>query len=390
VQSLGKRVEEESTDNIKHSKELKKIASYLDQAKRELKEATESEANLSQENEALQIKCENQSMELEAFLEEKKQLKDLIEEKNAKLAEYKQSCEGKTRLYQQENEKVRLEMEEKLDKYYKEKIAELESHHKTLNEEKQKSFEAELARSEELLNERKQRAVEERNAIESAMHKKYEVKIQQIKNEMSEKLSSREKELITESNEELAAMQMAHEKAVEAAAAEAAAAAAAERARRFDFEEAQRGRTEKAIREALRTADDATSELRKKFAEERESLSNEILLQEQSFKKSLAESQDTIFSLQEEVNRLQASKSVAETEIVSRQKQLANLQEENQKQASTITSLKEKVEELKAESEAQQASIEETITSRERAMKAELNSRLESVTRAMQEMQSGF
>jgi chromosome segregation ATPase len=390
VQSLGKRVEDESTDNIKHSKELKKIASYLDQAKRELKQATDSEVSLSQENESLQIKCENQGMELEAFLEEKKQLKDLIEEKNAKIAEYKLSCEGKTRLYQQENEKVRVEMEEKLDRYYKEKIDELESHHKTLNEEKQKSFEAELARSEELLNERKQRSVEERNAIESSMHKKYEVKIQQIKNEMSEKLSSREKDLITESNQELAAMQLAHEKAVEAAAAEAAAAAAAERARRFDFEEAQRGRTEKAIREALRTADDATSELRKKFAEEREGLSNEILLQEQSFKKSLAESQDTIFSLQEEVNRLQASKSVAETEIVSRQKQLASLQEENQKHAATITSLKEQVEELKEESEAQQASIEETITRRERAMKAELNSRLESVSRAMQEMQSGF
>ena len=91
----------------------------------------------------------------------------------------------------------------------------------------------------------------------------------------------------------------------------------------------------------MRTADDATSELRKKFAEERELLSNEILEQEQKFKRVLAEREDKVLSMQEEINRLHANKSVLETEI----------------------------NELK---------------SRDKSMKAELNSRL---MRVMQEMQ---
>ena len=69
------------------------------------------------------------------------------------------------------------------------------------------------------------------------------------------------------------------------------AGAAAERARRFEFEEAQRGRTERAIRDALRTADDATTEMRKRFQEEREDLSDQMLKQEQEFKAALAEAQ---------------------------------------------------------------------------------------------------
>ena len=137
--------------------------------------------------------------------------------------------------------------------------------------ENQRTFEGEIARMKELLSERKHRAEEERNAIELSMAKNQDARIQRVKNEMAEKLSKRERELIEERNAALSAMQTAHEKAVEVAAAEAASAAAKERARRFEFEEAQRGRTERAIRDALQAADSATSELRQRFAQERES-----------------------------------------------------------------------------------------------------------------------
>ena len=270
----------EQEADVKHSKELRKVVSCLEQAKKELKQASVNEMSLSEEVDVL-------NMDIQTVREEKR---------------------------------------------------ELEEHFKTLIHEKQKAFEGEISRTKELL---RHRATEERNAIEIAIQKNYDVKIQQIRNEMSEKFSAREKDLIEERNEALEEMQLVHEKAVEAAAAEAASAAAAERARRFEFEEAQRGRTERAIRDALRTADDATSELRKKFAEERELLSNEILEQEQKFKRVLAEREDKVLSMQEEINRLHANKSVLETEI----------------------------NELK---------------SRDKSMKAELNSRL---MRVMQEMQ---
>ena len=53
VRLLGKAVDERETDSVKHSKELRKVVSCLEQAKRELREATVSETSLSEQVEAL-------------------------------------------------------------------------------------------------------------------------------------------------------------------------------------------------------------------------------------------------------------------------------------------------------------------------------------------------
>ena len=101
-----------------------------------------------------------------------------------------------------------------------------------------------------------------------------------------------------------------------------------------------------------------------------------MIQQEQAFKKALADKEDTILS-----QRLQ---------LTSRQKELGDALEENQRSASTIAGLREEVESLREERDNQASAFQESIKSRERAMKAELNSRLASVTRVMQEMQMGF
>ena len=101
-----------------------------------------------------------------------------------------------------------------------------------------------------------------------------------------------------------------------------------------------------------------------------------LIQQEQAFKKALADKEDTILS-----QRLQ---------LTSRQKELGDALEENQRSASTIGGLREEVESLREERDNQASAFQESIKSRERAMKAELNSRLASVTRVMQEMQMGF
>ena len=376
VRLLGKAVDERETDSVKHSKELKKVVSCLEQAKRELREATVSETSLSEQVEALKATCASQEAEIGKAAEEVRSARELEDEKAAQVLESKQALELRMRAHQEETEKSKAKVEESLNEHYKGIITDLEAHYKTLAMENQRTFEGEIARMKELLSERKHRAEEERNAIELSMAKNQDARIQRVKNEMAEKLSKRERELIEERNAALSAMQTAHEKAVEVAAAEAASAAAKERARRFEFEEAQRGRTERAIRDALQAADSATSELRQRFAQERESLSDELIQQEQAFKKALADKEDTILS-----QRLQ---------LTSRQKELGDALEENQRSASTIAGLREEVESLREERDNQASAFQESIKSRERAMKAELNSRLASVTRVMQEMQMGF
>ena len=166
VDSLGRAVDEKETDSIKHSKELKKIVSYLDQAKRELKEATVNEISLAEQIDALRAQCEDQRTEIRALAEEKTAMQDLFDQKSSQAAETKHALEERMRGYQEESERSKGEIEERLEAHYKQVISELEAHYGTLSSEKEKAFEGELARTKELLQENKNRAAEERNAME--------------------------------------------------------------------------------------------------------------------------------------------------------------------------------------------------------------------------------
>ena len=136
-------------------------------------------------------------------------------------------------------EKAKATIEAQAREYYNQRLSELETHHDKLGVERQKRRDAEVARQVEMMNEAKVRFLEEQEAMKTAMERQAQAKYQQIKNEAHERLCRREREMEEDKQRTIAAMEDAHDKAVEAAAAEAASAAAAERARRFDFEEAQ-------------------------------------------------------------------------------------------------------------------------------------------------------
>ena len=347
-------------------------------------------------------------------------------------------------------EKAKATIEAQAREYYNQRLSELETHHDKLGVERQKRRDAEVARQVEMMNEAKVRFLEEQEAMKTAMERQAQAKYQQIKNEAHERLCRREREMEEDKQRTITAMEDAHDKAVEAAAAEAASAAAAERARRFDFEEAQvsgrpssrtqtqhathtlthpshsfffflsfsfslflslslflflslspslssfpslflfcitqRARTEKAIREALRTADDATSTLRQKFAKEREGLREEMLQQEHAFKQALGEQEDRVACLEEEVGRLQAARAAAVAEIEAKTKQLGVAHGDISRFEREISDLNEEVCRIQSEAEVRLQEKQEAMEGRERALKAELNSRLGSITKVMQDL----
>ena len=85
------------------------MVSCLEQAKRELREATVSETSLSEQVEALKATCASQEAEISKAAEEVRSARELADEKAAQVLESKQALELRMRAHQGGDRKVKGE-----------------------------------------------------------------------------------------------------------------------------------------------------------------------------------------------------------------------------------------------------------------------------------------